>query len=299
VSTLRQQRGFTLIELLMVMSLLSVVVGATVALFTGFLHNDREVRLQNEAQDQARLGLGALARELRNLASPKDNEPKAVESAGSYDVLFKTVDPIKPNGSTNPRNIKRVRYCLGQSSGGSAILWLQQQTWTAPNPPPGIPSMASCPDKAWGNQREVARDVVNREEELPVFSFVPGPAPLEAIKSIRSQLAIDVNPGKQPVATKLASGVFLRNQNRAPVASCTATYAGSDEVVLNGSGSEDPEGHPLVDYAWYFGAPDDSPDAKGIVAQWTVPGPGLYSFSLKVKDHGNLTNTSSCQVEVK
>ena len=299
MNRLRQQRGFTLIEVLATMSLLSVVVGATVTLFTGFLRNDRVARLQNESQDQARLGLDTLARELRNLASPKDNEPKAVETASSYNVLFRTVDPVKPNGSTNPRNIKRVRYCLGASSGGRETLWSQQQTWTDPDPPPGVPSMASCPDNAWGNKREIAADVVNRERAIPVFSFVPGPAPLEDIKSIHSELAVDANPGKSPAASTLDSGVFLRNQNRAPVASCTATHAGSNDVVLNGSASEDPEGHPLVTYTWYLGAVNDTATTKqGIVAQWTVPGPGTYSFSLKVKDHGNLTNVSSCEVNV-
>jgi prepilin-type N-terminal cleavage/methylation domain-containing protein len=295
VTRLAEQRGFTLIELMIAMSLLTMVLGATVTLFTGFLRNDRVSRLNNEAQDQARLGLDTLTRQMRNLASPKDNEPKAVEQASAYDVLFKTVDPVKASGSANPRNIKRVRYCLAPSSGSRATLWLQQQTWTSPDPPPVIPSMANCPDGAWGNQREVARDVVNREQGVPIFSFIPGPAPLEDIRSIRAELAVDINPGKSPAATNLVTGVFLRNQNRAPVASCTATYAGASQVVLNGSASIDPEGHTLVEYTWFQGSTEI---AKGIVAQWTAPTPGTYNFSLKVKDHGNLTNQAPCNQAV-
>jgi hypothetical protein len=155
--------------------------------------------------------------------------------------------------------------------------------------------MANCPDGAWGNKREVARDVVNREQGVPIFSFIPGPAPLEDIRSIRAELAVDINPGKSPTATNLVTGVFLRNQNRAPLASCTATYAGASQVVLNGSASIDPEGHTLVEYTWFQGSTEI---AKGIVAQWLAPSPGTYNFSLKVKDHGNLTNQAPCNQAV-
>lgn len=298
MSRLGSERGWTLIELLVAMSLMTVVFTATLTLFVGFHRNERVNRLQDESQDQAHQAMEQLTRQLRNLASPRDFDPAAVELAGDYDFVFKTVDPLKPGGSLNDRNIKRVRYCLSPSSSNSELLWTQQQTWVAPNPPPTLPSTASCPDSAWGNQRVVSQDVVNRENSEGVFGYTPSPGGLADIRAVQIKLWTDVNPGKRPGATKLASGVFLRNQNRAPVPSCTATYAGNNQVVLNGSASEDPEGRPIRGYEWLKGGTAFNPALNGVVARWTATAPGTYSFSVKVTDYGGLTAVANCNQSV-
>ena len=59
-----------------------------------------------------------------------------------------------------------------------------------------------------------------------MFTYSPAAAPLADITAIRAEALVDVNPDKAPSAVRL-SRVFLRNQNRAPVAACTATYAGN------------------------------------------------------------------------
>jgi prepilin-type N-terminal cleavage/methylation domain-containing protein len=302
---LGDQRGWTLIELLTTMSLMGLVFGATLTLFVGFHRNERIDRLQNESQDQAHQSIERLTRQLRNLASPRDFDPAAVELALPNDFVFKTVDPLKPNGTENDRNIKRVRYCLGASSGNKEVLWAQQQTWTTPNPPPTIPSTATCPSAAWGNQTVITEDLVNREQNESVFGYTPEPAgspPSDderaSIRAVQVKLWTDVNPGKRPAATRLASGVFLRNQNRAPVASCTATWAGNNQVVLNGSASEDPEGRPLRGWEWLKGGAAFDPPLKGVVARWSATGPGVYAFSVKVTDYGGLTAVANCDQPV-
>ena len=50
----RGQAGFTLIELLVSMSIVTVVVMATISAFVSFHKNERVNRLQNESQDEAR-----------------------------------------------------------------------------------------------------------------------------------------------------------------------------------------------------------------------------------------------------
>jgi prepilin-type N-terminal cleavage/methylation domain-containing protein len=125
----REQAGFSLIELLVAMSLITVVVMATVTAFVSFNKNERINRLHNESTDEARLTIERLSSQLRNLASPVDLEPKAVEKAEPFDLVFLTVDAVKPEGSENARNIKRVRYCVGELSGGKASLIRQQQVW--------------------------------------------------------------------------------------------------------------------------------------------------------------------------
>lgn len=281
------QAGMTLVELLVTMTLLAFVLGATVTAFASFTRNEISNRELTEAQDQARQTMGTLARQLRNLASPTEYLPDAVEKAESTDLVFQTVDALKPNGSQNDRNIKRTRYCLGPTANGSATLWVQTQTWVAPTPPPTFPDSTSCPSPAWPSQRALVRDVTNGATNEPVFTY--NATDLKAITTVHTDLVIDRNPGKAPDALKLSSGVFLRNQNRRPVAALTATYTGTGRrVLLNGSASEDPEGHTLESFEWYLSSAPSTKIADGIVAYWTAASPGTYRFILKVKDHAGL-----------
>lgn len=283
----RSELGLTLIELLVTMSLMVIILGATVTAFASFNRTDDRTRKQNDAQDQARLTTDTLARQLRNLASPSDYLPQAVDLAEPYDFVFQTVDAVKADGSDNDRNIKRVRYCLGPSANQKASLWRQTQTWTQPNPPPTFPSTASCPSGAWPTQQRLVNHVVNREENQAIFTY--NSAQPTSITRVRTDLFVDINPGDAPSATKLTSGVFLRNQNRAPVAAFTATYTGTGRrVLLNGSASEDPEGHPLKSYDWYLTTDTDTPIASDIISYWEAPSAGTYTFILKVKDHADL-----------
>lgn len=300
----RTQEGFSLIELLVAMSIVTVVVMATISAFVSFHKNERVNRLQNESQEEARVTVERLSTQLRNLASPIDNQPKSVEKAEPFDLVFLTVDAVKPLGSLNARNIKRVRYCVGELVDGKAPLLRQQQTWVAPNPPPAF-STAGCPNASWGGATVVAGDLVNTAQAtpVPVFAYSPGPAPLDDIDAIRTNLMVDVNPGKSPIAVDLSSRIFLRNQNRVPVASCTAVATGNGNLVaLNGSGSADPEGFNLKEYRWYAdgNAPPANPndpetaDATGVVALWEAPTNGSHTFLLVVSDQGDLTASTSC-----
>ena len=301
MSLRREQAGFTLIELLISMSLITVVVMATISAFVSFNRNERVNRLQNESQDTARMTMERLSSQLRNLASPNDFTPESVEKAEPYDLVFLTVDAVKPVGSANARNIKRVRYCMGSVTNGKASLIRQEQTWQVQFPPP-LFSTSGCPNASWGNDTVVAEDIVNTAEAtpVPVFTFTPGPAPLMDITAIRANLVVDTNPGASPVATDLKSGVFLRNQNRAPVASCTAQYAGTGkQVALNGSASEDPEGFNMKIYSWYAdGKLTDPPDASGVVAVWTAATSGTHTFRLHVEDQGGLPDDATCSAVV-
>jgi prepilin-type N-terminal cleavage/methylation domain-containing protein len=294
----RGQAGFTLIELLVSMSLITFVVMATITAFVGFNRNERVNRIQNESQDEARLTMERLTSQLRNLASPLDLVPKSVEKAEPYDLVFLTVDAVKPVGSLNARNIKRVRYCVGSVTNGKAALVRQQQVWQAVDPPPAY-STTGCPNASWLNQTVVAEAVVNTAQAppVPVFSFSPGPAPTEDITAIRADLMVDVNPGKSPVAATLSSGVFLRNQNRRPVASCTAKHANGLQIALNGSGSEDPEGFNLKRYTWVVDGDTANP-IEGVVLNWTATTTGHHTFALTVEDQGGLTDTFICEATI-
>lgn len=303
MTLLRDERGLTLIELQFVLVLMVIVLGATLATFNQSEANWRVNQDQSEAQDQNRRAIDTIARQLRNLASPSMASPAAVERNGAEDLIFQTVAATKPDGTDNDRNITRVRYCLGESSGGSAMLLRQEQTWTTPDPPATLPEGTACPSAGWptipgagGSARVVAQDVVNREHGKAIFSY--DSTDLASIYSIGVELMVDVNPGKSPVASELSSGVFLRNQNQAPVASATATDTGTGHVVLlNGSASIDPEGSALRTYLWFADGDmtaedctgDGEPIGFGPVMQWEVPGtswPQAVDVTLCVTDVG-------------
>ena len=292
---LRDERGMTLAEMLVATTVMLAVVGATLAVFGTLESTARVNQVQNEAQDRARTVIDTLARELRNLASPTPQQPEAVEKATGYDLVFQTVDPVGPNTGANAPNVRRVRYCLDSTTRKDGNeLWVQTQTWTTAAIPPA-PSTALCPDPAWPTKRIVTPHVANkvRGSNAGVFRYnASSPAAITAIQLI---LWIDVDSTAKPGASRLASGVFLRNQNRRPVAGFTATPAGSNNhVVLNGWSSQDPEGDTLT-YTWYADGVEICQGA-GVVCDYTASAPGPHTFTLKVTDSGGLEHTAEAKV---
>jgi type II secretory pathway pseudopilin PulG len=278
---LKDERGFMLVELLVVIVVSGVVLGATLTTFSQFEQTTGVNQRQNEAQDQVRVGLAGVARELRNLASPTDERPNAIVRGGAADLVFQSVS------STVTR---RVRYCLDTTT---RKLWRQVQL-----EPFSDPSTTACPDAAWGSQRTAIANVVNGSR--PMFAYnVEDPM---GITEISTTVWVDVNPGEKPLETSLQTSIFLRNQNRRPTAVSTATLSGSS-IILNGSESSDPEGRSLR-FFWYdrdaTGSepcgelPDEVPQdgciATSIVATYTPPEPGLRTLYLVVADPAGLTD---------
>ncbi|HYI98684.1 MAG TPA: prepilin-type N-terminal cleavage/methylation domain-containing protein [Thermoleophilaceae bacterium] len=284
----REESGFSLIELLVVISLSGIVMGATLTTFTQFEQTNVVHQRQTDAQEQVRTALAGVARELRNLASPTPERPLAIERNEPADVIFQSV--------TNS-TVRRVRYCLDTAG---KRLWRQLQL----APLTALPG-TSCPDPSsgWSAGRVVAANVVNGAR--PVFDY--NSTIRTAITEVGTTLWVDVNPGAPPLETSLQTSVFLRNQNRSPVAVFTASLSGTS-IVLNGSSSDDPEGRALR-YYWYDTAvtgiagcpvlPQDLPQSgcvgAGIVFNYTPPAPGPRSVYLIVVDPGELTDQAATQ----
>jgi type II secretory pathway component PulJ len=308
---LRDERGLTLIEVLLSSILSLLVMGASLAAFDGLQGNHKLTQKANEAQDTARQQTDRLARELRNLASPSQltndlsAQPQAVEVATSYDFVFRVVGDTRPAGSLNVGNVTRVRYCLNTSNPAKEVLWRQTQTWTTAATP-ALPSTAACPGTGWNAGADVkyVSNVVNRYNgaDRAVFSY--NSTDISRVSKVRTSLFIDTDPTKRPSETRLSSGVFLRNQNRIPVASFTATVTADKRLILNGSGSEDPEGMPLK-YQWYVDAPTPLPSCsttpvpasclgEGVVFEKTgLSGGGQHVITLVAKDPAELGGTAT------
>lgn len=288
---LRDQSGFAITELMVAMTMMLGVLGAVLTTFNILQRTSDRNQVVNQTQERTRTAIDQMARELRNLASPTPEQPEAVDKAEGYDLVFQSVDPEGPNEGDNAPNVRRVRYCLNAANPVNGQIVKQSQTWVTATAPP-VPSTATCPDPAWGSQSVVATHVTNVMGGLdrPIWTF--DSTELNQITSIRVTLFVDVTPDPRPTETSLTTKVHLRNQNRPPTAEFTATPLGGLHVLLNGSASEDPEGHALV-YSWYDGAVKVG---EGVTLDYISPLPGNRNLQLRTYDPAGLETVSEVKV---
>ena len=112
----------------------------------------------------------------------------------------------------------------------------------------------------WPSKSVAASSVTNGER--PVFSYVRNPtgsfseqpsvdvADFPSVVAIGTRLFVDPLPASAPKESTLTTRVFLRNQNRAPTATFTATPITGTTIQLNGMDSDDPEAGRLT-FSWY------------------------------------------------
>jgi Tfp pilus assembly protein PilV len=299
-SRLRNEDGFTLLEVMIAALIMIIIMFATLASLDSFGGRAKLDGQRADAQEQLRRGVDQLERQLRNLATPAA-DIKSINRAQATDLVFQTADPQK----------RWVRYCIDPAdpaiASGGAHLWYGISN-VASNVPP---ASTSCPGTGWTTMTSVGQSVVNARNGLnrPVFAFnwpkdTNGneiTTDTSAITRIRTSLWVDPNPGSRPAEQHLSSGVFLRNQNQAPVASFTFTATGR---ILNASATTDFEGRRL-NYHWYYGPtavtppvgckpPDPAPAnylGFGIVQRLPATAVSPQTVTLCVIDPGDLQST--------
>jgi len=275
-SRLADQRGFTLVEVLMVIILSTGLLGATLMTVDNMLHAERDNDQRNDTVEQARNALDVQARQLRNLA--KRVSSPVIDTIGSYDLIFQTSDPSRT----------WVRYCLDTTTAPASTS--RGRLWTAelsvPNAGVATPVTSGmrtgCPGTGWSTTNVVADYITNVRggQDRPLFTYTcstgttctTSASTFDQVIDITAQTIVDTTPGRKPSEVPVTSGVYLRNQNQAPVANfATPVPTGHRTVVLNGSGSSDFEGRTL-NYYWFK---QNLPAAADInCAQPTVSGSG-------------------------
>jgi prepilin-type N-terminal cleavage/methylation domain-containing protein len=311
VRDLHQDEGFTLIELLVAMTLSLVVLGATLDAFAGFDRNSRAVNVKNDSQQDVRAGTDQLARELRNAVSSGTPTPAPLERATAFDLIFQTVERgAIPAGSANTSNLKRVRYCLDDSTPSRGRLIKQTQTWTSASPPvsptstdPAVtPPCPSAAWNAWGDPETVADRLVNRNagqnRSVFVFSYTPTDSTkLTDVTGIQTYLFVNREPTKTRSTAELTSAVRLRNTNRAPIATFSVEQQ-NNHVLLNASNSRDPEGDSLK-YQWSLNG-TTIPGATSSRLEYTGLASGSsHTFTLKVTDSGDASSEDTQTVLIQ
>jgi type II secretory pathway component PulJ len=306
---LSDDAGFTFIEVLLAMTLMLVVMSASLAVFAVMERGASRNQKLNEVQQRARTVTDRIARDLRNLASPSDTglDQQPLELAQPFDLVYRTVSTEGGPTAGNPQNLERVRYCLGADK----VIYRQRQTWTTAMPP--RPADTACPGAGWTQTTRAATDITNGTRALFHYQGSPTPGTYSELTSVatadfptaialRSTVYLDPDTVNPPGETNLTTRVFLRNQNRPPIPSFTAT-ASARKITLNASASDDPEGNRLL-YQWFDNgvAMTDpltgetiEPSANAI---YTFNGTvGTHSITLKVIDAGRLSATSEAKVK--
>ncbi len=256
---LRDERGFTLVELLTTMAISLVVLSATLLTFNVLSQTARDNDQRLDAVELARNALDVQARQLRNLAK-RLNNTSVLDTVSPYDLIFQTSDPSRT----------WVRYCLdtvtAPASASQGRLWTQERSLASTAAAPVTAQMRTgCPSAAteWTTTQVVTEHVTNRRggQDRPLFQYrctvgttcTSDPARYDQVVNIGAETLIDTRPDSGPAEMRVTTGVNLRNQNQAPVASFVATPASSSRtIVLNGSASTDYEGRTLS-YYWFTG----------------------------------------------
>jgi hypothetical protein len=168
----------------------------------------------------------------------------------------------------------------------------------------------------------IVDDVVNTApgRDFPLFSYacasgLPATCPssvaeLGRILTVTMDLWVAGDGSDTP--TRVTSSVFLRNQNDPPVAAISSRSLASRQIILNASGSYDPEGRNLR-FMWFKspaptftcdqGAPPSALLWTGVTLNYTFAvTDGLSgsrtSFDLVVCDAGGLQARATAQVTI-
>lgn len=292
MSGLRGQDGFTLPEILVGMMLMLLVMTASLNVLDQFRAVSTRADTRVDLQDRARTTARLVARSLRNLAASPDL-PTVVERPGAYDLVFRAVDRPGTDFKSNAMNLRRVRYCLDAADPARGRLIEQTQRWTS-STAPAIPTDGACPSGTWGSYRVVGDRITNRVngQNRPLWTYVQ--TATGQIASVKLNLFVNAEPKLRQREQSLRTGVFLRNQNRAPAAVFTAAPTGVRHILLNASGSYDPEGQ-ILDFRWFVNNVDVG---SGLSMTYTAPAAGTYSIRLEVRDPSGLVDRSEPQTVV-
>jgi prepilin-type N-terminal cleavage/methylation domain-containing protein len=289
MTVLRREDGFTLTELLVGMSLMLIVMSASLGLLDQFTAISKRTDRAVDVQDSARAASRQLARSLRNLAASPD-APGVVERARPYDIVFRAVDKPRADAAANTRNLRRTRYCLDAADPDRGRLIEQTQRWSSAIAPP-VPAATACPGGGWQGTRLAADGLTNRAGGLDRPLWTYGETTGGQPSSVKLNLFMNSDPRGRAREVALQTGVFLRNQNRAPSASFVATLVGVRHVLLNGSASSDPEGQPL-EFHWYA---NGVKIGQGRLLDYQPTNAGTQVIGLEVFDSSGLSARSAPQ----
>jgi type II secretory pathway pseudopilin PulG len=294
MTRLGRQDGISLMETLVAITLLVLVIGATLGTMTQFDNQTRANQLSNDAQETARVALDQVSRKLRNDGVGTPQAHQGVLQASAFNLVFQTVNPVPSAGSQNTRNVEWVRYCLNYTDPSNEKIYRQEYTWTTAAPPAAVPDTSACPSSGWSGEYIVADKLFNNSGGQTRALFSPNSADPASVSRIGLTAYVNGTPGSSSNAaareSRLDTAVVLRNQNTPPQPSFSVNVLGNGHIVLNASASNDAEADPLS-YQWSYDG-TAIPNGDDVTLDYSPPtASGAHTITLTVSDPGGESNT--------
>jgi prepilin-type N-terminal cleavage/methylation domain-containing protein len=281
------ERGFTLTEVLVALTVASLILGAAVTAFTGFLTQSTTAERAANSQDMARNALDQMAIQLRSATSNAATGNQPIEAFGAYNLVW--LAPVPSTSTTNnPLGLRHIRYCVDASNPNDEKLWLQTAPFSTTSNR-NWPATGSCPANSWPTATVVGENLVNVVQNTPMFV-----TPTDAqgnVTDVSVNALVDVDTGKSPPATSVRTSVTLRNLNHAPsaVISCAAGLTG--HALCDASASTDSDNQTLT-YAWKVDGSNVG-ETSYRLDQGSLASGSNHTFAVTVTDSGGLSSSAS------
>jgi prepilin-type N-terminal cleavage/methylation domain-containing protein len=185
VRALRRERGYSLIEMLIVLSIMSVVMGALTTLFVHASNAELDMNNRFQAQQEARLALDKMRREVHcgSIATP----------AGQSSSVTVTLPYYCKTGSGSvtwcTRNVSTNRYALYRVVGSSCAGGVKWADYLVPTSTAPVCSGALC-----------------------IFTYTAQST--SSLAKLHVDYPVNVKPSKSVELYELVDDLVLRNSTR-------------------------------------------------------------------------------------
>jgi prepilin-type N-terminal cleavage/methylation domain-containing protein len=182
---LRGERGYSLIEMLIVLSIMSVVMGALTTVFVQASNSELDMNNRFQAQQESRLALDKMRREVHcgSVATP----------AGSSSSVTLTLPAYCKTGSGSitwcTRNVSTNRYALYRVVGASCSGGVKWADYLVPTSSATVCSGTLC-----------------------IFTYVAQST--SSLAKLHVDFPVNVKPSKSVELYELADDIVLRNSTR-------------------------------------------------------------------------------------
>jgi prepilin-type N-terminal cleavage/methylation domain-containing protein len=283
----RSERGFTLVELLVALTVASLILGAAITAFTGYLTQSAAAEKAGNSQDAARNALDQMAIQLRSATSNASTGNQPIESFSSYSLVW--LAPF-PGASTtnNPLGLRHIRYCVDASTPSNEKLWLQTAPFSTTSNR-NWPATNSCPANSWPTAMVVGENLVNVLQNTPLFV-----TPTDSqgnVTDVNVNALVDVDAKDAQLATSVRTSVTLRNLNHAPSAVVSCAAGLTSHALCDASASTDSDNQTLT-FAWKVdGATVGETSYR--LDQPSLASGSTHTFAVTVTDSGGLSSSAS------
>ena len=185
MNVLRGERGYSLIEMLIVLSIMSVVMGALTTVFVNASNAELDMNNRFQAQQEARLALDKMRREVHcgSVATP----------AGQSSSVTLTLPTYCKTGSGSitwcTRNVSTNRYALYRVAGSTCTGGVEWADYLVPTSNAAVCSGTLC-----------------------IFTYTAQST--TSLAKLHVDFPVNIKPAKSTELYELADDIVLRNSTR-------------------------------------------------------------------------------------